>query len=93
VILSIVFILAGFFSLLITEPGRDPVQLLFECFSAFGTVGLSLADTSTLSEAGKIVIIVLMFAGRVGPLTLLSGFLISNRKKYYKYPESDIIIN
>jgi trk system potassium uptake protein len=93
VILSMVFILAGFFSLLLTETGKDPIQLLFECFSAFGTVGLSLANTSTLSETGKIIIIILMFAGRVGPLTLLSGFFISNRKKYYQYPESDIIIN
>jgi Trk-type K+ transport system membrane component len=91
--LSFLFIAAGFFSLLIAEPGRDPVQLLFECFSAFGTVGLSIADTSTLSGAGKSIIIILMFAGRVGPLTLLSGFFISSRKKYYKYPESEIIIN
>jgi|WetSurSiteA1Bulk_404760.scaffolds.fasta_scaffold00515_3 trk system potassium uptake protein len=93
IILSIILITTGFFSLLISEPGKNPVHLLFECVSAFGTVGLSLADTATFSKAGKIIIMILMFIGRIGPLTLFTGFMLSNRRRYYKYPELDIIIN
>jgi potassium uptake TrkH family protein len=93
IFLSIVIISAGFFSLLLAEPGKDPVYLLFECFSAYGTVGLSLAGTPDFSYAGKVVDIVLMFIGRVGPLTLLTGFMISSRKRYSRYPEIEIVIN
>ncbi|MFA5819905.1 MAG: potassium transporter TrkG [Bacteroidales bacterium] len=93
IFLSILIITSGFFCLLLSEPGKNPVHLLFECVSAFSTVGLSLADTSSFSQTGKIVVILLMFIGRVGPLTLLTGFLLSYHKKYSRYPEIDIIIN
>jgi len=93
IILSFSVILSGFMGLLIFEPNKNPVHLLFECVSAFGTVGLSLVNTSSLHENSKIVIILLMFIGRVGPLTLLSGILISSSRQYYKYPVQDLIIN
>lgn len=93
IVLSIVVISSGFFALLITDPLKNPVYLLFETVSAFGTVGLSLVNTPTLSLIGKYVIMGLMFIGRVGPLTLLSGIFISHSKKYYRYPEHDLVIN
>jgi len=93
IILSIVIIFSGFLALLIFEPEKNPVHLLFESFSAFGTVGLSLVNTATLNENSKWILIFLMFVGRVGPVTLLTGIFISQRKKYYKYPVQDIIIN
>ncbi|MFZ0282369.1 MAG: potassium transporter TrkG [Bacteroidales bacterium] len=93
IFLSILFIGTGFFCLLLSEPGKDPSHLLFECFSAYGTVGLSLANTASFSDAGKIVDIFLMFIGRVGPLTLLTGIMLSYRKRYSRFPEIDIIIN
>ncbi len=91
--LSILVILTGFMALLITDPGKNPIYLLFESFSAFGTVGLSLVNTGTLSENSKWIVIFLMFIGRVGPLTLLSGILVSNKKQHYRYPVQDVIIN
>lgn len=93
IFLSIIIISAGFFGLLLSEPEKDPVYLLFESFSAFGTVGLSLADSSTFSDAGKVVDIFLMFVGRVGPLTLLTGFFVTSRTRYSTYPEIEIVIN
>jgi len=93
IFLSLSVISTGFAALLVTETGKDPVKLLFESFSAFGTVGLSLADTSTFTNSGKTVDILLMFIGRVGPLTLLSGILTRTQKKYAQYPEIDIVIN
>lgn len=93
IFLSILVIMVGFFCLLLSEPGKNPVHLLFECVSAFSTVGLSLANTSSFSQTGKIVVMLLMFIGRVGPLTLFTGFLVSYHKKYSRYPEIDIVIN
>jgi trk system potassium uptake protein len=93
IFLSLTIIAAGFFSLLLSEPGRNPVHLLFECISAFGTVGLSLAGTGSFSDTGKLILIFLMFTGRVGPLTLFTGFILSYRKRHYRYPELEIIIN
>jgi trk system potassium uptake protein TrkH len=93
IFLSVVIIGAGFLCLLVLEPGKDPAYLLFECFSAFGTVGLSLADSSTFTTSGKVIDMLLMFIGRVGPLTLLTGFFLSSRKIYSQYPEIEIAIN
>lgn len=91
--LSVVTIAFAFFALLLTEPNLDPMLLLFETVSAFSTVGLSISGTTNLSTAGQAIIMVLMFVGRVGPLSLLSGLFISSRRRYYQYPEHDLIIN
>ena len=93
IFLSFILLGTGFLILLLTEPGKDPVKLLFECFSAYATVGLSIVDSATLTSAGKVVDMILMFVGRVGPLTLLTGFLLSSRKRYSRYPEIEIMIN
>ncbi len=93
IFLSVLVITTGFFCLLLTEPDKNPVHLLFESVSAFSTVGLSIAHTSTFSSAGKIVLIFMMFIGRIGPLTLFTGLLLSNRTVYSRYPVLDININ
>jgi trk system potassium uptake protein len=91
--LSILFIFFGYMFLLMAEPGHNPVFLLFETVSAYSTVGLSLAGTPSFGDPAKWVIIVMMFVGRVGPLTLLSGLFISNQKRYYRFPEHNLTIN
>ncbi len=60
--------------------GRGFLALVFEAFSAFGTVGLSMGVTSHLSIMGKVVIILTMFSGRVGLISIAMP-------KYKKYPE------
>jgi trk system potassium uptake protein TrkH len=67
-------------------------SLLFEVTSAFGTVGLSTGITPKLSDCGKVLITLTMFAGRVGTLTLLMAFALRPRKERLKYPEGKIII-
>jgi trk system potassium uptake protein TrkH len=68
------------------------LQMLFEVTSAFGTVGLSTGITPTLSTAGKLIIIVTMFAGRIGPLTLALAVALQQERLAYKYPEEKIMI-
>lgn len=84
--LATVFIFA--FALTITE--RLPLlPLLFEVFSAFGTVGITMGVTSQLSNIGEILICILMFLGRIGPLTLF--FILTKPKKVkYKFPNDQV---
>ncbi len=89
---GLIFVTGGFFLLLIFEH-QEPLSLLFETTSAFGTVGLSVGITSNLSSVGKLILIILMFAGRVGPLTLVASVgTFREKKQFYKYPEADIAI-
>jgi trk system potassium uptake protein TrkH len=69
-------------------------NIMFESASAFATVGLSSGITPSLSMTSKIFMIITMFAGRVGPLTLALAFSRSyNRSKTkYKYPEGKIMV-
>ena len=71
-LLSILLCCAGTCLLCIMEPEYSFIQLLFEEVSAFGTVGLSTGITPELGSAAKLVLIITMFAGRVGMFTLLS---------------------
>ncbi|MFE6647407.1 TrkH family potassium uptake protein [Nocardioides sp. NPDC057772] len=67
-------------------------QALFEATSAFGTVGLSTGITPDLSAAGQIVVIALMFLGRLGPITLVSALALRQQQQRYRLPEGRPII-
>jgi trk system potassium uptake protein TrkH len=79
------------FILTITEDAPLNV-ILFEVISAFATVGMSLGITPDLSPVGKIVISLLMFIGRVGPLTIAFALAKKHNKLPYKYAEEKIMI-
>ncbi|MCG3137336.1 MAG: hypothetical protein HJJLKODD_01180 [Phycisphaerae bacterium] len=66
--------------------------LLFEILSAHGTVGLSLGITTQLTAIGKIIIMLVMLAGRLGPLTLLVALAGSEQKSGYSYPTGQVMI-
>ncbi len=88
--LLVVFLMT--FLLSITEKDQSFIAYLFEVTSAFGTVGLSMNLTPDLSVFGRIFIIITMFIGRLGPLTI--GFAITKRmiRKSYRYVKGDIMI-
>jgi Trk-type K+ transport system membrane component len=67
-------------------------EVLFEVCSAFGTVGLSLGITPDLSDASKIVLMLLMFLGRVGILTFLYSLHRNSQTANFHYPKERIII-
>ena len=85
-----IILFIGILLLLISEPFSFE-QIFFEAASALGTVGLSMGITGSLSAWGKIVIIVLMFIGRLGPITF-GIFLFSRKPKYDKNEYEDIVI-
>lgn len=89
--LAIVFI--GIFTMSICEPHASLMAIVFECVSALSTVGSSLDLSPSLSVSGKIIDILLMFIGRVGTFTLIAGLVKQERKRNYKYPSDNIIIN
>lgn len=70
--LSLLVVCVSTLVMCILEPDHSFMQLLFECTSAFGTVGLSTGITPGLSVAGKLVIILTMFIGRLGTLTIIT---------------------
>jgi trk system potassium uptake protein TrkH len=97
-ILAVLTISAGLLVLLVTQEATGPgvrehfLTYLFEAVSAFGTVGLSMGATSSLTAAGKIVIIILMLLGRVGLLTLAYVVTRRERKISFRYAEEKIMI-
>lgn len=91
--LYLIIVFAAIFVMTLVEPHVSLMTLVFECVSALSTVGSSLDLTPALSNAGKLIIIVLMFVGRVGAFTLVSGLIRQEKKKNYKYPSDNIIIN
>ncbi len=71
---------------------RDFLEVLFETVSAFGTVGLSMGLTADLSGMGKIIIILTMFIGRLGPLTMAFALAQKGVKPSVRYAEEKIMI-
>ncbi|MCD6506563.1 hypothetical protein J7M22_08040 [Candidatus Poribacteria bacterium] len=91
-IISILLIAVNGFLLLWVERGHKPLEVIFELFSAFGTVGLSMGITPHLSTLGKVIIMVTMLAGRIGPLTL--ALALGERRKggEFEYPGEEVMV-
>ncbi|RXZ80549.1 TrkH family potassium uptake protein [Paenibacillaceae bacterium] len=86
-------VITGTILLTYTEQSSIPlVAIFFEICSAFGTSGLSLGITGDLTSGGKWVLVIVMFIGRIGMLSLLFIFRQNRRKPRIHYPKEDIII-
>lgn len=83
---------AGVFLLMIFDPKMSLIDVAFEVFSAFSTVGLTLGITPQLSTASKLVLMVIMLIGRVGTLTILIAIVRRIGEQRYKYPEETVFI-
>ena len=90
-ILSGTVVCVATFFMCVLEPEYSFMQLLFEVVSAFGTVGLSTGITPALSVAGKAVIILVMFTGRVGAFTLISMW-VNRTEPRARYSEEEVSI-
>ena len=100
IIFASVFLIALVTSIvLLTGPKISPaesrhlfVEYLFDTISAFGTVGLSMGITPKLNDFQKVMITIMMFAGRVGPLTLAFSLSLQASKKSIVYAEENIMV-
>ncbi|MDP2814748.1 MAG: potassium transporter TrkG [Erysipelotrichaceae bacterium] len=93
-VLSFTVVFTGMLLLTMSEKA-DFLVIAFEAFSAIGTVGLSMGITPYLTDFGKIVIILLMFIGRIGPVAV--AFSLKNNKKFKRsvevaYPTGQVIV-
>jgi trk system potassium uptake protein TrkH len=78
--------------ILLLSEGTDLLTALFETVSAFATVGLSVGLTPELSILGRLVIAALMFAGRIGPLTLAVAIAQRQEMNHVEYPEEQLVV-
>jgi trk system potassium uptake protein TrkH len=94
-IISLSLIIIGLATsiLVTTEEGIPLIKIAFECFSAYSTVGLSLGITASMSTAGKIVLMFVMFIGRVSMLSILIALMTKIPYKNYRYPTEQLLIN
>lgn len=95
--LSIVLIaigLIGIVTLIIDwiEPAIDFRYILFETISAFATVGLSAGITAQLTEPSQLLLVLLMFVGRVGTITFATALALAPRSVHYRYPQEQPIV-
>jgi len=88
-LLSLLLVVGATTILALTED-KGFIQVLFESVSAFATVGLSTGMTPELSDAGKVLITILMFVGRTGPLTLALALARRAQPSPVAYPEAEI---
>lgn len=91
--LSLLVIGPAILIITVLEPEKLLINVAFECFSAFSTAGLSLGITPLLSDTSKIVLVVVMFVGRVGTFTLFVAMSRRIRAKNYHYPKETIFIS
>ena len=85
VLVSVLLVAVSAFVLL-AETSLAFEEVLFEVVSAFGTVGLSTGITADLPGPGQLLLVVLMFVGRIGPITLASALALRQRGRRYELP-------
>ncbi|HAS74714.1 MAG TPA: Trk family potassium uptake protein, partial [Clostridiales bacterium UBA8960] len=94
IFISTIWIVIMTFLLIVAESDMQMEEVLFESLSAFGTVGLSMGITPYLNVVGKMIITIMMFFGRLGPLTIVIAISRNKSSKgdLLKYPEGKIIV-
>ena len=93
VFVSIILLSVFVFLVTLTEPDLPLKAIVFECVSAFATVGSSLGITSSLQDTSKVLLVVLMFIGRVGLVTMAQGLVKQYKNQNYKLPQDNITIS
>jgi trk system potassium uptake protein TrkH len=90
-VLAITYVIIVIMLMLIAE-NFSPEEIMFEVISAFGTVGLTLGITPDLTTFSKLLLIVTMFIGRLGPMTFALAIGETKKKALSKYPKENILV-
>ena len=91
IVINLIVLMTSVLLLLVFDHGTF-MDSCYECVSALATVGLTKGLTPNLTIAGKVIIIITMYLGRVGPISMAIGFSQKNKKKMVMYPEQDLIL-
>ena len=91
IVINLIVLMTSVLLLLVFDHGSF-IESCYECVSALATVGLTKGLTPNLTIAGKVIIIITMYLGRVGPISMAIGFSQKNKKKKVVYPEQDLIL-
>ena len=91
IVINLIVLMTSVLLLLVFDHGTF-MDSCYECVSALATVGLTKGLTPNLTIAGKVIIIITMYLGRVGPISMAIGFPQKNKKKMVMYPEQDLIL-
>lgn len=93
-LIAVFIVMVDVCALMILQPGEDFLDLLYECASAMGTVGISAIGSAKLVPLSRVLIILTMFAGRIGPMSmaLLLAHKQAGNKELVRYPEERIMI-
>ena len=93
-IIAMGIVMIDVISISLLQPGVDMMDIAYECASAMGTVGISAAGTPSFRLASKLLIMITMYMGRIGPLTM--ALLLAKRQastdERFRYPEDRIMI-
>ena len=93
VVMFLTICLTSTLLLMLVSPQANSLDVIYETFSATATVGLSRSFTASLNGWGKLIIIVTMYFGRVGVLTISLGFLMGDRaEERFRYAYTDLLI-
>ena len=94
VMIGLAVLLIDIMALTLLEPQANFLDLAFECASALGTVGVSSVGTGTLEPVSRMLLILAMYIGRVGPLTLTMalGHKQAQTKDAFRYPEERVLV-
>ena len=92
VALALLWIFGVTFTLLLTEPQFNFIQIFYQAVSTFSCCGLSTGITPEFSKVGKLILIATMFIGRIGSLTLVLALRKKSTKHSYKFPEERVMI-
>lgn len=91
VTISFLMSLVALGAMLILEKG-DIVDIIFEVYSAIGTVGISRDYTATVGLAGKIILCICMFLGRIGPIAMVIAFAMRDKQESIRLPEESVTV-
>ena len=96
--LYVIMVFAGLTVLLVAEQTQAPhphdgfLDAFFEATSALGTVGLSTGITPYLSAGGRLIVILLMFVGRLGPISVFAALSRSEQEDRIEFPSESVLI-
>ncbi len=92
IFMSLLFMGLSVFLIAVNDSDKGLIRIAFEVFAAFSTAGLSFGITGDLSEVSQLVLMLTMFIGRIGSVTLMVAFIRQTTTLHYRYPKEEVTL-